>query len=218
MKVEVIKKILLDELVAQVRRVPLMQRAGDGSEIRVYQNASIFLRRTDPREVNPTSFYLVRGNLQFQRNLRATLMEQGIDTLQLEGALEIRVDDADQVWALMPPVVEVTSRKVRYIPAAGEIDYEKTQQVQIPVINDGVHRVWIAREADEFFNGLWVARADPAFPFYAHPNSWDDMREVDAVPSSRAAKKLYSKEDCYALYRDFGVLGCGAPRPLGPKG
>ena len=217
MKIEVIRRIDFSELERKVREVPLRGKDFDGKEIRVYEHAHISLRTMHPDEVNPTTFYLLRSNLEFQRALREHLMStQGIDTLNLEGALEI-LNEKGELWTLTPPIIEVTPRLVRYQPKEGEIYYRDVVKVQIPIINDGAHRIALARELGILFRALFISGADENFPFYAHPNEWSRTKVVDFVPSDKRDKKFYSREDCYALYRDFGVLGCGAPRILGSK-
>ena len=220
MSIEILKRFSADELIAKVRGVPLKKNEGDESPpIFVYQHAQIGLRQLHPQEVNPTSFYLLRKNLMFQRELRAALMlDHEIDTLALSEGLEIRVtqeDGSSQIWGLIPPVIEVTPRFVRYRPLPGEIEHNGVQRIEIPIINDGLHRVALAREERVPFTGLVVSGADHRYPFYAHPNGWEQVKVVDDVPATKDEKKLYTRENCTALYRDFGVLGCGAPRGLG---
>ncbi|MBN1792292.1 hypothetical protein JW826_01260 [Candidatus Woesearchaeota archaeon] len=212
---QLLKSIPLDELVTSVRRVPLVQKAPDGSDILVYKDANISLHSLKPEEVNPTTFYLIKRGLQLQRDLRTYLMgEHGIDSLNLDGALEISNSEGE-IWTLTPPIIELAHREVAFIPGQGEIRYGSTFGVEIPIINDGAHRVQVARERGTKFTGLVISGIPREHPFYAHPNSWDLVRVVDETPKTKAEKKLYLREDCYALYRDFGVLGCGKPRHLG---
>ena len=142
------------------------------------------------------------------------LDKQGIDTLMLDCLLKLKNEEG-QEFGLMPPVVEVQTRRVRYVPGKGELSHEGTYEIQVPVINDGLHRFMLARLVGKPVRVIHIARSDPEFPFYAHPNEWSRVRVVDRVPATKEEKKLYSREDCYALYRDFGVLGCGAPRGTG---
>lgn len=223
MQVEILNRIPMEELLAKVRQVPLLNPAEDGSQIFPYRNAHIELRRMNIMEVNPTTFYLIRKNFDFQKALRDAMKSQhGIDTLFLNEGLEIRVDGKDEAWTIMPPVVEVGTRSVRFHPQDGEIAYDGPDHVfkiQVNLLNDGAHRVSLAvcPEASGFFNAIYIVGADPNHPFYAHPNEWSRVRAVDSTPSTLEEKKLYSrpKDDCYVLYRDFGVLGCGKPRGLG---
>lgn len=216
MKLEIIERVPWQELEQRVRQVPLLKaRRSDGNQIFVYEHADVSLRNVSSEEVNPTSFYAVRDGLQLQRDLRNNLLDQhGLDTLTLTELLRFRTEDG-QEFGLMPPVVEVQRRRVRYIPAEGELSHEGTFEIKIPLVNDGLHRFMIAREVGSRVSVVYVVGSDPEFPFYAHPNSWSDVKLVDGVPKTKAEKKLYSREDCNLLYRDFGIFGCGAPRGTG---
>ena len=214
MRVKIVGEIEFDELKRRIRRVPLMQKHINGSEIYVYEEADISVRRIHVNDVNPTTFYLLRDNIDFQRSLRRVLLEQGIDTLQLTRAYNIE-NEKGEVWTLMPPIIEVTQRDVIYFPRDGEIMYNDIVGLQIPIINDGAHRVSLARENGGLFTAIYITNVNKEFPFYAHPNPWERVKIVDSVPSKKGDKKYYSREDCYSLYRDFGILGCGAPRGLG---
>ncbi len=212
MTIKLVRKIPWSELEANVRSVPLNKPAADGSPILVYRDARISLRELDSQEVNPTSFYLLRSGLAMQEKLQRELaQEYGIDSLHLDGAVEIE-NEKGEIWTLTPPIIEVTPRNVQYQAKEGEISYSDVVPIQIAIINDGLHRVATARKQGRTFNGIFISGADPNFPFYAHPNGWDRITEMDAVPKTKPEKKFYSREDCYALYRNFGVLGCGAPR------
>ncbi len=216
MKLEIIERVPWQELEQKVRQVPLLKaRKSDGGQIFVYEKADISLISVSPEEVNPTSFYAVIDGLQKQRDLRNHLLDRhGIDTLELTELLRLRTEDG-QEFGLMPPVVEVQRRRVRYVPAEGELSHEGTFEINIPLINDGLHRFMIARELGSRVNVIYVVGADPEFPFYAHPNSWNDVKVVDSVPKTAAEKKAYLRVDSNLLYRDFGVFGCGAPRGTG---
>lgn len=213
MKIEIIREIGFEELVKKIRRVPLMDKREDGSNIYVYDNANISLKEFNVEEVNPTSFYVLNENMRFQRGLRKELLGKGIDTLHLDRAYELR-NEKSEIWTLMPPIIEVTQRDVNYVHQKGELKYEDIVRLNIPIINDGLHRITLAEELSKTFNSIYISGASKEYPFYAHPNDWSRVKRVDKVPSVKTEKKFYSRENCYGLYRDFGVLGCGAPRGL----
>ena len=213
MNVKIHNKIPFEDLVERIRKVPLQVKDDEGSQIFVYRDADISLRELRVNEVNPTTFYLIRKGLQFQRDLREALLKQHkIDSLHLDCGLEIEVDECEKIWTLTPPIIEVTPRTVIYHPREGEIDHKEKAQIQVTIINDGAHRIGIAKESSSTFNAIYIVGADPEFPFYAHPNEWSRIKIVDEAPSDKRDRKFYSRENCYALYRDFGVIGCGAPR------
>lgn len=213
MKITVHERISFQELEVRLRQVPLKQRDEQGNPIFVYRGANIGIRHIKPDEVNPTTFYLLRAGLEFQRQLRAELLsKEGIDTFDLAYGIRLSADDGKE-HLLIPPVVEVTPRTVQFIPTKKEeLAFPDHVEIGIPVINDGAHRMFLAREVGENIRVIHISGADPNFPFYAHPNDWERIRVVDQVPANKREKKFYSREDCYALYRDFGVLGVGGPR------
>jgi len=212
MEIKIVNRISFSELESSVRAVPLKGLNPDGSQRLVYTDARISLKRFYTEEINPTTFYLLKRGIKLQRELRTTLLDKyEIDTLNLDAAYEIE-NEKGEIWGLTPPIIELTPRKVKYVPRKGEIPYEDEVVVQVPIINDGAHRVWLARENHETFVGLFISGADPNFPFYAHPNEWSMVKILDEVPKDKRDKKFYSMENCYDLYRDFEVLGCGAPR------
>jgi len=216
MKLEVISQIPWVELEEKIRRVPLKKVAADGTQIFVYSTAKIEPREFLSDEVNPTSFYALNKNLQTQRDLRAELLKKyNIDTLKLENGVVILNHDTQQEWTLIPPIIELTPRTIKYVAQHEELSYDESVRVQIPIVNDGLHRVMLAKELQLPFKGVYISGANAAFPFYAHPNSWEMVKFFDDIPKTTREKKLYSRADCYGLYRDFGVLGCGAPRNLG---
>jgi len=215
MELEVIDKVNFGDLVSMIRKVPLMKTDSEGKEIYVYKNANISLRDLHPNEVNPTTFYLLKEGLEFQRKLRDYLLQKyGFDSLRLDCALKIK-NKQGEIMLLTPPIIEVTPRKVKYQPSKEEINHQGTYNIHIPIINDGAHRIFLARELGINFKGLYISNVATSHPFYAHPNEWDKIKLFDDTPKTKKEKKLYSREENYALYRNFGVLGCGKPRGTG---
>lgn len=209
-------RIVFKDLEDRIRKVPLLNaRNSNGSSIFVYENADIELRNVSPDELNPTTFYLLRKNLEFQRNLRMYMLsEYGIDTLKLDCALELENFDSGEEWTLMPPVVEVSEESVMLNPE-NDLKYDLIIKVKIPLINDGAHRIYLSRELGERINVIHINDILKEHPLYAYPNPWDMVNIVDTVPKIPGEKKFYRVSNPYNLYRDFGVLGCGAPRKLG---
>ena len=217
MKITILERYTWNDLEVQLRTVPLK---GDAT-ILPYQHARISLKRFFPEEVNPPQFYLLRGNMHTQIMLNRVLREDhGIDTLHLNGAVKFEIQDTnmkaeDCIKTLTPPIIELTPRTVHYVPQSGEITYEQPTKIMIALINDGMHRVGIARLLQSDFTGVFVSGAPEAYAYYAHPNNWDQVFMVDEVPKDKTQKKMYTRENVYFLYRDFSVLGCGKPREAG---
>ena len=217
MNIKIINKIPFEELVKRVRTVPLLKAKNpDGSKIYIYNNTDISLRTLSPDELNPTTFYLLNKNLQFQRDLRDYLLiNNNVDTLSLDHALELENLITNEFWTLMPPVIEVTEEDVEFINTRGDIHYNNVVGTKIPIINDGAHRVYLAKELNTKINVIYINKIPKDHPFYALPNSWDMINLVDSIPKTMEEKKFYRRKNSYSLYRDFSVLGCGAPRKIG---
>ena len=210
MDIKLKKEIDLDELKALVRTVPLMGLDKDGNKIFPYKNAKIELRTVDPNELNPSTFYLLKGNVDFQREMRASLLaKEGVDSLKLDGGLEIL--NGNENWRLIPPIVELTEEKVFFANDRGDVTYPAFTIVKIPTIVDGANRCALARGIGSTINVLYISGVSYDHPFYALPNEWEKVQIHEEVPLM-GLKKYYRRKDSYVLYRDFSVLGCGGPR------
>ena len=196
MKIEILNRITFAELEKMLRRVPLMAIAEDGSQIYIYKDARITLKNLSAEEVNPPTFYIIKRNLQLQRDVRESLLNQyNIDLFNLNGALEIK-NEQKEIWTLTPPIIEVVSRIVSYVPQGGEIDHRSKQiKILIPTLADGSHRGALARRLGLPFNAVYISEIDEKHPtYYAHPNSWDKVQEVEDTPKTMSDKKLYRLE------------------------
>lgn len=192
-------------LLARLRDVTLLKQS-----IRPYAGADIRLVTVGPDLLFPASRYVVRGHVQRQADLRFRLLAHGVDTLALSGAAEFRW--GDEVWTVIPPVVEFSRERVQFLPRReGDLSHPPVD-VEVPLINDGLHRVWLARSLGLPVRVVLIRGAAEAHPYYAYPGGWSSVREVDEVPADKASRKLHRAADHYALYRDFGPLGVGKPR------
>ncbi len=215
---ELVEKIHLIELEQRLRRVPLFKPDAQGNPIFPYKNARIEFRHTHPDDVNPTTLYLLRHGLEQQRHLRNAFREHhdaglnSIDTLRLSGAIVYRTEEG--VRTMLPPIVEMQEEKVRYDNPHGDKVYPEPHLVNIPVINDGAHRMYLARQEKAIPLVCHISGVLSEYPFYAFPNHWDNVKIVDEVPAEKREKKLYKREDSYELYRNFDAVfeGCSKPR------
>lgn len=219
MNIEVVRTFGFAELAEKIRSVPLMQKDAGGEEIFPYRDAHIRLRSFHSEDVNPPTFYLLQKNVQLQKSLHQALLVRGYDFLHLTdeiAGLEIHNKDSGELWTLIPPIIESTSREVRFVQQPGEIDYgHLPTRITVQLICDGAHRVALSRELRGIFSGIHISGVDLCYPYYAHPNGWDMVKIVDEVPATMEEKKLYRLQDCYALYRNFDRIGCGKPRGFG---
>jgi hypothetical protein len=204
MNVQVLCRYDQAELEARLRRLTLLNSA-----VRPYEQAEIRSIQVPTDVLFPAAFYVARPNLERQRELRRRLLEHGIDTLDLSGGVEFRVDD--EVWAVIPPVVEYQVETVEFQPGPAGLKYPPLE-LEIPLINDGLHRVYLAREAGVPVRVIAVRGVCRRTPYYAYPAGWSSVKLVDKVPDDKALRKRHRVADYYSLYRDFGPLNVGKPR------
>ncbi len=216
MKVVIRRHLPLEKLLEEVRRVPLKRKEGSTEPVIFpYEKARITLREMFPFELNPGSKYVLQRSFEFQRELRETLMrDHGIDPFQLEGGYEIE-NESGELMTLIPPIIEVSEETMKYVDTRGDLPYDHPVQIKMNIIVDGLHRIYLARLFDHPVNVLHIQGVPSEYPFYALANQWADIKITQKVPEKPEEKKDYRRKDSYGLYRDFGVLGCGAPRPVG---
>ncbi len=118
-----------DELIACLRRVPLMEQP----EVLIYEQALISLEQIHTDSLYPPQNYLWLQELRKTQDLRWSLAEQGVDLFRLDGYVTytVRQDDGSEAtYDLYPPIVEES------IEADGTVAL---------LINDGMHRLYLAR-------------------------------------------------------------------------
>jgi len=213
MKIEIIRQIPFEELEKMVRGVPLKEPDEQGNQIFPYRDTTIEIRRVEPDELNPATFYFLKENIQFQKDLRLALIAADTDTLELDGGIEYRIDGGD-VWRMIPPIVELTEEPVLFGNDRGDKVYNEFIRIKLPVVVDGANRCALAKTVDSRINVLFIKGVPYEHPFYALPNEWERIQIYDVTPPYEK-KKFYRRKDIYALYRDFGVLKIGTPRSPG---
>lgn len=141
----------------------------------VYRDADISIETLKPDDLLPTQTYVLRGTV---KAIEERIDSSELDLLHLQGAVVF-----DGV-PFPPPIVEDSPEGL--------------------IINDGMHRVWIARKRNSTINCVRVRGA--SHPYYAYPleKGWDEVQEVDVRPE---VKKRYRDPENYkALFRDFNEV------------
>ena len=175
------KLISSSELIDTLHSTTLVE----DSTILPYEHSTITIKEMDVEEIAPTTLYVVKKGLQFQRSLRQTLQSVGHDPLWLEGGL--RLEHKGQRVGLIPPIVEDD-------PDHG------------PCLIDGAHRVYNGRKVGQAtIRVIHILNVLPSTPIYAHPNTWDEIIEYDEIPSNPELKKRY-RDNPRSLYRDFSSI------------
>jgi hypothetical protein len=203
--IRILRRIPEAELTSRLRVLTLLN-----STVRPYEAAEIRFASVPPDLLFPAALYVARPNLERQRTLREALLRQGADTLDLHGGVEFQT--GNEVWTVIPPVVEFQSESAEFHPRKPGDPGSPPAEVEIPLINDGLHRVWLARELGVPVRVALIRGVPAAYPYYAFPAGWSRVKLLDDVPADKAARKRHRTADYYALYRDFGPLGVGKPR------
>lgn len=190
----------IEEGFERMRAVPLENAGQD--EIYLYHGATMSLRDLWPDEINPTSLYVLEDNLEFQRQLRRHLFDRyQIDTLQLSSVLTLR--NEDELVGMSPPFVEIIEETASLGSLPGDLSAPEGVSLKIPSLNDGLHRLWIAREEGLPVRCIVIHGVLPGYPHYAYPNAWSQVEVCEKVPKN---KKYYRRRDPYTYMRPFGTL------------
>ncbi|MBF0283822.1 MAG: hypothetical protein HQL51_05120 [Magnetococcales bacterium] len=189
-----------EELLSRLRQTRLK---GHGQPL-IYQNARLELaRQMDPRALFPAQRYVLREDFVRLEALHQLFKGRGVDIFALEGAVwfHLRQEDGAEGEAipLLPPVVEMS---------------REPDGRTIPLINDGMHRVYAALRLGKRINVVMVHDVPEEYPYYAHalPNGWDDVTELDALPDDFVKKSYRDPQNYKALFRDFNAVFPGVQK------
>jgi len=189
-----------DHLVERLRKMHIKGRP----DLTIYRDARITLEEDYPIEqVVFPQYYVLEKDLEEITLCRRALMEYGVDIFRLRGFVRVwsrRQDNGQmQVFDVTPPVVEISQ-------ADGGI----------PLLNDGMHRLYLARQESPAMNLVIVEGVDPRYPYYALPNEggWDSLQRCREVPD---IKKNYRIADYKSLFRDFNTCFLNVTQPRTTK-
>lgn len=174
----------------------------------VYETAEIaLLEGVDTGRLAPPQNYVLLPSVRTIQALRESLLAFGHDIFRLRGALllwpagdanEPQAEDGPDPIPVLPPIVEVSEE------ADGTVW----------LINDGMHRVYAARQADEPINIVLVRGVPKHYPYYAYPlaGGWPKVKELQAL-DGEYQKKVYRQPENYkSLFRDFNELFPGVQK------
>ncbi|MBF0627266.1 MAG: hypothetical protein HQL91_03505 [Magnetococcales bacterium] len=196
MKITRIETIGAAELL---QRFATTRLRGHGQPL-IYEQARLELvRQVDPATLYPAQRYVLREDHQRLHDLYGLFREQGIDIFNLDGGLFFWLADPeapngeDGPIPLMPPVVEISCEP------DGRI---------LPLINDGMHRVYTAMRLGLKINIVLVHNVPREYPYYAFAleQGWQEVMELEALPDD-FIKKFYRDPTQYkSLFRDFNAV------------
>ncbi|HEC64131.1 MAG TPA: hypothetical protein ENI23_02425 [bacterium] len=215
MKIKIISRSTTKELIDQVRKVPLLE----DKDVFVYKDSNISIKDFYADELNIPKLTFIKSNLGRIKRLRENFLDQHkLDILQLDSILTYR-DEKRKVWTMIPPIVELVTKNVNYIPRnKKELDPDREfKDIRMTVLGDGAHRGYVARELGLRLKVIFVSGADPNYPYYAYPNDWSEA-EIVSSAESKSKRKFFVWEDKYKLYRNFGAISTGGVRKAGSTG
>jgi hypothetical protein len=196
---EVVGQTPWPELEGMLREVPLLNQP----DTRPYADATMSIERFRLSELASTTKYVQEDLIAVQGLIRASLLPQGYDQLDLrEGGIVL--DAGEGPKRIIPPIVE-------RFEADGMDKY----------ILDGSHRAQLAREVgeqegeeDPEITVVYI-RDGITHPPYALTNPWEEVRTVGERPADKSTWKNYRDfANRYALYRDYSQIVDSAPRGL----
>lgn len=163
----------------------------------VYEGSQLCLLPMQPDELTPTQNYVLDEDVRRVHSLRAYFLGHQVDIFALRGGILFwyREDDGTEEGPvpLVPPVIEESLE-----PG------DKT----VLIINDGMHRVYAAREVGSTITCVVIRGVPPQFPYYAFalPGGWPEVVRRAEIPD-RYVKKTYRDPKNYkALFRDFNAV------------
>lgn len=182
-----------EELIHRLRRVPLLKQP----EVLVYEKALISLELIHTDYLHPAQNYIWLQELRKVQEMRWALANHGVDLFRLNGYVTYTVrlpDGAEGKYDVYPPVVEES------IEADGTLAL---------IINDGMHRLYLARLEWAIPQVVYVRGVPKAYPYYAYPRlqGWEALDLLAENPDPQTyLKKCHRRKDNKRLFRDFQAV------------
>lgn len=160
--------------------------------IKIYKEANIGLIDCQPDDVYPLAKYVLKSHLKKLTSIRENLLQKGIDILYLDEIF------SDENIAIAPPVIEFSEPDL------------------VPVLVDGIHRLWMARKLGLPVRSIYITGSNPNLPVISLPVSWDEVSVWDKRPDRPEDRRIYrqgiNEDNINSYYRDLSVLGSSGRR------
>jgi hypothetical protein len=195
-----LKRHSAKELIGKLRRVPLLNQP----DRMIYEQALITLECLHTDSLHPPQNYIWLEELRKVQNVRWSLAGHGVDLFRLDGYVTYTVqleDGSEATYDVYPPIVEES------IEADGTVAL---------LINDGMHRVYLARLEWVSPQVVFVRGIPKEYPYYAYPRpeGWEGIDLLAENPDpKRYLKKCHRVRDNKRLYRDFQAVFANVGRP-----
>lgn len=188
-----------EELLERLRKVRLLK----DPQAFPYQEARLELKKISFDQVWPAQRYVLAAGLKKTQNLEWELAKYGVNLFALGGYVTIRTNRSEEPIDLLPPIIEA---------------WTEDDGRQVNIINDGMHRMFVARLEWRRPEVVLVRDLPPQYPYYAYPIPDGDWGAVTIVEGSEIPagliKKWHRRPDNKRLYRDFNsaFVNVGGPR------
>lgn len=186
--------IEIDDLLSRFKKVRLK---GHGRPF-IYEHAQLdLLQQVDPKTLFPAQRYVLKSDHWRLLELYHSFQEFSVDIFSLKGALLF--------WVKNPG--EPEEGPIPLTPPMIELSLESDGRT-IPLINDGMHRVFTAMELNKTINIIQATHVPTQYPYYAYglEKGWQDVTLLDELPDD-FVKKTYRDPTHYkALFRDFNEI------------
>jgi hypothetical protein len=196
LKVVSLERFDTARLLAGIRRTRLRGFGG----ARPYAAADLRVAAVDPATLAPAQHYVLRAGVERAVEVRAALLDLGVDSFALDGGAWFRTaDDPDEVVTIIPPVVEAS---------------REPDGAVVPLINDGIHRIFAARAAGLPITVVLATGVPAEYPYYAYPlrGGWSEVVELDELPDGFQKKRYRQPDGYHALFRDFSAVFPGVQK------
>jgi hypothetical protein len=183
-----------EDLVDRLRRVKLR-----GQEIYPYFDAFISVEKLDPAKLSPCQRYVLLPELRKIEQVRWRLLGMNVDIFDLGGYVEVASPN-DEVTLKRK---EMTYDRVDVLPIIVEEDITPFGEVR-QIINDGMHRAYLAYQMGVFINVAYIRGADQRYPYYSYalPEGWQGVHLIDQLTPGYP-KKFHTRANHKELFRDF---------------
>ncbi len=174
-------------LLAQLKKTRLK---GHGQPY-IYANSNLVLQEdVDPNTLVPAQRYVLESDCHTVEMLYQTFLQQSIDIFALKGGIHFWREEEEPI-PLIPPIVEESL----------EPDGRR-----VPLINDGMHRVYTARKLGLRINIIFVQNVP--YPYYAYPlnKGWNEVVALKELPNHFLKKEYRDKQNYKALFRNFNEV------------